>query len=143
VKTNPKTTVVALAVAAALAVPLAAQQPAQPPSPASGKGPRIAVEPPSFNFGEALKGKELAKEFSIRNFGNEDLLIQGVTTTCGCTVADGYARVVKPGGSTPLQVKLRTQGTGRIVKSVLVKTNDPTKAIYELKVEASVVDAAK
>jgi hypothetical protein len=50
---------------------------------------------------------------------------------------------VKPGGSTPLQVKLRTQGTGRIVKSVLVKTNDPTKAIYELKLEASVVDAAK
>ncbi len=134
------TTLAAVALASALALPALAQQPAPV---AVSKGARIAVEPPTFNFGDSLRGKELTKEFSIRNFGSDDLLIQGVTTTCGCTVADGYARVVKPGGSTPLRVKLHTSASGRVVKSVLIKTNDPTKPTYELKVEANFVEDAK
>jgi len=115
---------------------------AQVPVGASAKGPRIAVEPAQFDFGQAVKGKELNKEFSIRNFGAEDLVIDNVTTSCGCTAAllNDKDKIIKPGGSAPLKVTLRTSAPGKMMKSVLIRSNDPAKATYELKVEATVVE---
>jgi len=105
-------------------------------------GPRIAVEPPAFDFGKAVQNKTLQKEFSIRNLGDADLVLDSVTTSCGCTVADGYVKVVKPGASTHMQVSLQTRtSSGKLQKSVLIKSNDPSKGLYELKLEATVAPA--
>jgi Protein of unknown function (DUF1573) len=131
--------VLALAAGAALA-----QQPAAPATVAAAdtapaSGPRIAVEPTVFDFGKAQQQKTLEKEFTIRNLGTEDLVIESVSTTCGCTVAEGYAKVIKPGSTTPLRVKLQTRTvTGRLSRSVLIKSNDPSGRPLELKVEATV-----
>ena len=109
--------------------------------PASG-GPRIAVEPPSFDFGKVVQNKTLQKEFSIRNLGDADLVLDSVTTSCGCTVAEGYSKVVKPGASTRLLVSLQTRtSSGKLQKSVLIKSNDPAKGPYDLKLEATVAPA--
>ena len=103
------------------------------------KGPRIAVEPPRFDFGRAVQNKTLNTEFSIRNFGSEDLVIENVSTSCGCTVAALKTKIVKPGGSTALSVTLHTrQSQGKISKTVLISSNDPVKPRYELQVQASV-----
>jgi uncharacterized protein DUF1573 len=111
----------------------------QPAPPVSG--PRIAVEPPSFDFGKALPQKELHREFSIRNFGTEDLVIANVSTSCGCTAAllDPAKKTVKAGGSAPLRVSLTTAASpGPMSKSVLVRSNDPTRPIFEIKLQATV-----
>ena len=106
--------------------------------PATG-GSHIAVEPPSFDFGKAVQNKTLQKEFSIRNLGDADLVLDSVTTSCGCTVAEGYSKVVKPGASTRLLVSLQTRtSSGKLQKSVLIKSNDPAKGPYDLKLEATV-----
>jgi hypothetical protein len=119
-----------------LALPAAAQDAA---AKANAAAPRIAVEPASFDFGKAQQEKTLEKEFRIRNLGAADLVIAEVVTTCGCTVADGYSKVVKPGSSTPLRVKLETRNTfGKLARSVLVKSNDPSGRPLEIKVEAQV-----
>ena len=47
------------------------------------KGPHIAVDPVEFDFGKALSNKSLHKDFTIRNFGTENLEIERVSTTCG------------------------------------------------------------
>lgn len=122
---------------------------ALPPAPGDGPakktpppptGPRISVEPPSFDFGRAVQHKTLEKEFSVRNFGTQDLVIESVSTTCGCTVADSYGKVIKPGGSTQLRVRLETRDySGRVERRVLIRTNDPVASLTELKVEATVV----
>jgi hypothetical protein len=107
--------------------------------PAESKGARISIEPASFDFGNALPNKTLTKEFVVKNFGGEDLLIDRVSTTCGCTVAEGYSKVVKPGGSTTLRVKLETRNySGRVERKVAVKSNDPEKAVAEVTVVATV-----
>jgi len=107
---------------------------------AAAKGPRISVEPESFDFGRTVQNKTLEKEFTIRNFGTEDLVIENVSTSCGCTVASGYAKTIKPGGKTPLTVKLETRAyTGHLTRSVMVRSNDPATNLVELKVEATVV----
>jgi hypothetical protein len=123
----------------ALTLPSAAQEGAAKAAPAGTAAPRIAVEPESFDFGKAQQEKTLEKEFRIRNLGAADLVIEDVVTTCSCSVAEGYAKVVKPGGSTPLRVKLKTNNvSGRLVRSVLVKSNDPSGRPLEIRVEAQV-----
>jgi hypothetical protein len=105
----------------------------------AGKGARISIEPQAFDFGKALPNKTLTKEFVVKNFGAENLLIERVSTSCGCTVAEGYSKVVKPGETTTLRVKLETRNyTGRVERKVAVKSNDPEKAVAEVTVTATV-----
>ena len=103
------------------------------------KGPRIAVDPASFDFGKALQNKTLHKDFVVRNVGAADLEISRVSTTCGCTAALADSTVVKPGASTTLRVDLQTRTyTGKLERKILVESNDP-KSPLELKVQATVV----
>jgi hypothetical protein len=120
---------------AALAVSADALDAPTAPTPA----PRIAVEPAQFDFGTVLVGRIVDKEFVIRNIGAAELTLTSVTPTCGCTVVDGYAKSIKPGGSTPLRVRLTaSERPGRMQKAVLVKSNDPAKPNLEIKIEANV-----
>lgn len=105
------------------------------------KGPRITVEPPSFDFGTVLPNKTVEREFLVRNFGTEDLVIAHVSTSCGCTVTQLDTKRLKPGAKTPLRVKLDTRTTlGSIMKSVFIRSNDPAKGTLELKLKATVVE---
>jgi hypothetical protein len=101
--------------------------------------PRIRVEPESFDFGKALPGKVLRKEFALRNFGDAPLLIEGVSTTCGCTAALADERQLPPGGSTALRVSLETRKySGRVERQVLVRSNDPKAPLLTVTVSATV-----
>ena len=109
-------------------------------APAPATGARISVEPDSFDFGRTLQNKLVAKVFVIRNIGTEDLVIDRVSTTCGCTVADGYAKLVKPGQTTTMNVQLQTRTyLNRIERKVLVRSNDVSHDPLEIKVQATVV----
>jgi hypothetical protein len=102
-------------------------------------GPRIAVDPPEHNFGKALQNTTLTKEFSVKNFGTEDLVITNVATTCGCTVAQLSTKTLKPGASTPLIVTLETRSNnGPVEKLVTIESNDPSKKMYDLKLKVEV-----
>jgi len=120
------------------AKPVSPAPAASPVAPASG--PRITVDPPSFDFGRTLPEKAVAREFTIRNFGDQDLVIENVTTSCGCTVAESLTKtVVKPGGSQPLRVTLTTPAhPGAITKSVMVRSNDPARPLLEIKLKTTV-----
>jgi hypothetical protein len=101
--------------------------------------PRIRVEPDGFDFGKALPGKTLRKEFALRNFGDAELVIEGVTTTCGCTAALTADSRVKPGGTTLLRVTLETRSySGKLERQVLVRSNDPQTPLLPVKVSATV-----
>ena len=127
--------------AALLLVPAGAEdtKKAAAPSVPEGKGPRITVEPDRFDFGKAVQNKTLSKEFSIKNYGTEDLVIENVSTTCGCTAALLDSKVVKPGGTVPLRVTLETRTySGKVERKILIRSNDPATSLLELKVEAMV-----
>jgi hypothetical protein len=107
-------------------------------------GPRLRVEPGSFDFGNALPDKTLRKEFTIRNFGDAELVLEGVSTTCGCTAALAADRRVKPGGSTVLRVTFETRRyTGKVERQVLIRSNDPKTPLAQIKVSATVAAAPR
>jgi HYDIN/CFA65/VesB family protein len=137
-----KTLVCALALVAGFGATAAraADTPATAPSPAA---PRIVVEPGSFDFGSVKVGKQVQKEFLIRNHGSLELVLD-VVSDCNCTAALPDSKTVKPGGSTPLRVTFTASDvTGRVQKSVIVKSNDPARPAVEVKIEATVVAAKK
>jgi hypothetical protein len=101
--------------------------------------PRIRVEPESFDFGRALPGKVLRKEFTVRNFGDAPLVLERVSTTCGCTAALSAEDRVAPGGATLLRVTFETRSyAGRVERQVLVRSNDPKTPLLTVKVSATV-----
>ena len=117
---------------------------AEAPVPAPPAAPRIAVEPAAFDFGRVVPQRTLHRQFSIRNFGSADLDVEKVTTTCGCTAALLDHKVVKPGGSAALRVSFETRNySGKVTRSVLIKSNDPARPTLELKLEATVTSEAK
>ena len=91
-----------------------------------------------------LPQRTVSKQFSIRNFGSADLTVERVSTTCGCTAALLDNKVVKPGGSATLRVTFETRNySGKVARSVLIKSNDPQRPTLELKLEATVTPDAK
>ena len=120
--------------AAALAAAFAASGRAEEP-----KSPRIRVEPEAFDFGKALPAKTLRKEFTLSNFGDAALVIENVSTTCGCTAALASDTKLAPGASTVLRVTLETRSySGKVERQVLVRSNDPKLPLLTVKVSATV-----
>jgi len=127
--------VAALAVAALVAVGAGSDE-----KPAAA--PRIRVEPESFDFGKAQPGKTLRKDFTIRNFGDAELVIEDVSTTCGCTAALSAQSRVEPGGRTALRVTFETRSySGKVERQVLVRSNDPKAPLVQVRVSATVTRA--
>jgi len=126
------------ALAALLALALTAS-PATARALDGGDGPRLRVEPVSFDFGRAQRERSLRKEFTLRNLGDGELVIESVSTTCGCTAAVAGERRVAPGRSTPLVVTLETRRySGRVERRVLVRSNDPKTPLLEIVVAVTV-----
>lgn len=123
----------ALLSALAFAAPLVSAAEDQKPAPS------IRVEPDAFDFGKTRPDKTLRKEFVLRNFGDAELVVEDIKTTCGCTAAITAAKRVPPGGSTRLLVSLDTHGyKGKLEREVLVRSNDPKTPLLTVKVSATV-----
>lgn len=108
--------------------------------------PRLAVEPPGFDFGRALQRRQLQKQFVLRNHGDEMLVLQPPESDCGCTAAllDERDRELAPGQNTTLLVTLETrENEGRVAHRVLLRSNDPQRPVVTLSVSATVERAPK
>jgi len=102
--------------------------------------PRIEVEPESFDFGEARQQSTLHKEFRLVNLGDSALEIVRVSTSCGCTATQLAETVIEPGASEVLRVSVNTRSDrGKIVRTVLVSSNDPERPRLKIALSATVV----
>ncbi len=103
----------------------------QNPSTAGETSPEILEQMPVIiftdtvhNFGNVYEGEEVMHGFTFTNTGKKPLLISGVTTSCGCTVADYPQEPMLPGEDGTLKVKFKSTGqTGYEEKSVSIQTN--------------------
>ena len=104
------------------------------------EGPRIRVEPTTFDFGKVRPGRSLRKEFRLRNLGDRPLVIERVSRSCRCTSAEVEEATLAPGQSTPLRVGLETpERSGPLEEQVLVRSNDPETPLLEIRLLATVV----
>lgn len=89
-----------------------------------GEKPAVKFDTPIYDFGKVRSGSDVEHEFWFTNTGNGPLEILRVKPSCGCTVAGEYDKVVAPGQTGKIPLKVRLGGaSGQIAKSVTVNTN--------------------
>jgi len=92
--------------------------------------PRIELSLEDWDLGEIYQWSDPSKEITIKNTGDQDLLIQGINTSCGCTAVVLEDKVVKPGGKTAMKIDFAAYNfNGRFRKEVVVATNAGSKTV--------------
>jgi len=105
---------------------------------ASGQ-PKIKFKESTWNFGKVKQGDALSHEFIFTNEGDATLIIQKVSTSCGCTAALVSAEKIQPGKEGRIEIKFDTRGYGgEVRKLVYVDSNDPGEPHRQLEVAADI-----
>ena len=112
-------------------------------STASAGGPELSIDPPALDWGTISPGGRLEHRFSLANMGQEDLVIEEVTTSCHCLSAAPSGMVIPPGGAAELFVSFDPTGwSGGFTGFVVVRTNDPFRPIRRIEVKGRIAPAA-
>jgi hypothetical protein len=96
--------------------------------------PKLALPQNVHDFGTVSQGQRVVHEFTVRNDGDTDLLIQRISPACGCTAASLSASAIKPGATEKIRVTFDTTGFyGAKTKTVHVLTNLPSDPEFVLR----------
>ncbi len=92
--------------------------------------PRMELSLEDWDLGEIYQWSDPSKEITIKNTGDQDLLIQNINTSCGCTAVVLEDKVVKPGGKTAMKIDFAAYNfVGKFRKEVVVATNAGSKTV--------------
>lgn len=91
---------------------------------------QIAVTGNTLEIGDVVNGEIITREISIQNNGQSDLVIETVTTSCGCTQATIKPMLIAAGGSGTLAITFDSGAhgpalTGPIIRQIFITSNDP------------------
>jgi hypothetical protein len=93
-------------------------------------GPYMEVEPERHDYGNVRQEQKLVHDFTVHNTGTETLVIERISTSCGCTAALVSEKEVAPGNSTTLRVTLDTRKyKGLIHRTVSLASNDKRRVV--------------
>lgn len=107
-------------------------------------GPRIEIEPNSFDFGNVPYGETVKTSFAIKNKGQEVLEIKRIGASCSCTTAKVDKEKINPGESGELSVVYDTDamgefhGKGKQERIIYIRSNDPENPQIEVMIFANV-----
>ncbi len=108
--------------------------------PAQEKSAIIHFENKKHDFGQINPQKDsiFTTTFFFENKGNTPLIIQKITTSCGCTVPEWTKEVVKSGQKGSIRITFNPKGySGKFSKSIFVKSN-AEKDVIILRIEGIV-----
>ncbi|MDX1615655.1 MAG: DUF1573 domain-containing protein, partial [Candidatus Promineifilaceae bacterium] len=96
---------------------------------ACGAGdPAITLEKIQLDLGDVPNGQVIVRDVEIRNDGDAVLLVEGVSTSCGCTSATVEPLELAPGEGGTLHIELDSGAhgpelTGPLVRQVFIQSN--------------------
>jgi hypothetical protein len=96
----------------------------------AGPSPQISLEVRDFTFGEVVNGTIAEKDITITNLGSDPLVVDSVSTSCGCTTAVIDQFTIEPGASSLLHIEFDSGAhgpdmTGELMRQIFIKSNDP------------------
>ena len=108
------------------------------------KSPKIEIDLLEYDFGKIRKQDGvISKNFEIKNSGSKKLIINDITTSCGCTSAKIDKKEISSGESAIIKVdfdpNFHEEPKGRFSRSVFIPTNDPKNPEIELKIFAEII----
>jgi hypothetical protein len=122
----------------AAAVPTAAV-PTTPPPPMPSGPPHLVFDSSVFDFGKVEQGAQVNHLFRFTNQGGQELRIESVKTSCGCTAAVISSEVIAPGQEGTISATFdTTRFAGEKTKSISVYSNDPVQAVTTLVLQGEI-----
>ena len=103
--------------------------------------PQIVVETLQLDLGDVPNGEITTRDVAVRNTGDAVLLVESLSTSCGCTTASLEPMQIAPGASGTLHIEFDAGAhgpelTGPLQRQVFINSNDPAQA--EVTVEVAV-----
>ncbi len=103
------------------------------------KSARIEFDQTEFKGQTVIEGEKLTVKYTFKNTGGQDLIIEDVRASCGCTATSPKDKVIAPGASSEITATFDSRGRmGMQRKSITVKSNDPVNGSVILRLEADV-----
>ncbi len=106
----------------------------------------LVLDQTTLDLGQVVNGEVRTIEITLRNTGSCDLVIQSVTTSCGCTTAEVSPLTIPPGESGVLLVQFDSgahgpEANGPVMRQVFITSNDSDEPELEFRFTAEVVAA--
>lgn len=107
-------------------------------------GPHIVVDPATYDFGQVKFGDVPEHTFNVKNTGDQNLEIKGVTTSCACTKGEMKESNIIPGEQAELVVSFDPavhgddSDMGELTRTVYITSNDSNQEEIEVKIYADV-----
>lgn len=106
--------------------------------------PQILVVESSLALGDVVNGVVVMREVEVENRGQADLVIEGVSTSCGCTQAAVEPMTIRPGESGTLSIRFDSGAhgpalAGPLVRQVFIVSNDPQQPEVVVELEANIL----
>ena len=106
---------------------------------AQTSGPMISFDMDTIDYGEITKGSDGVRTFNFENIGDAPLEIQGVRSSCGCTIPKKPEKPIAPGEKGEITVRYDTNRVGVFRKTITVNTNVSSNSIIALKIKGNVL----
>lgn len=103
--------------------------------------PDLQVPEAKFDFGEVFQGEKVPHVFQFTNQGDEPLLIDRVTSSCGCTAVLVTEKNLPPGGKGEIQANFDSgRFKGAVSKTIYLYSNDPDSPVMQLHLQGKVLE---
>jgi hypothetical protein len=93
-----------------------------------------------LQFGKITEGQKLSVQYRFKNIGNQPLVIQSVSASCGCTAPEPPKEPIGPGKEGVITAVFDSQGrVGANHKTLTVTANTKGSATHELHFDVEVI----
>ncbi len=107
------------------------------------KYPVVSVVDSVHEFGKIKEGAVAVYAFPFKNTGAKPLVIDKVTTTCGCTIANYPVQPILPGKTGKISIQFHSKGKmGRQIKPIFIHANTHP-SLSQLTITAEVLSSEK
>jgi hypothetical protein len=81
------------------------------------------------DLGKVKKGQEVEISYRFKNTGTKNLIIAGVSASCGCTIPEKPERPIPAGEEDVIKAKFNSKNfQGEVRKDIFVTANTTTKS---------------
>ncbi len=112
----------------------------------AGGAPDITLGRDQEDLGEVVNGVIRRIEIPVRNEGDGALIIEAVSTSCGCTSAEVDPTTIEPGEAGTLRITYDSgahgpEANGSVLRQIFIASNDPDQPETVFEFVAMVVPA--
>lgn len=120
---------------------------AEATAPQAATAPTLSLETTTLTLGDVPNGQIVERDLVVTNTGGAPLVVESLTTSCGCTTATLDAMTIAPNATATLHIAFDSGAhgpdlRGELLRQVMLVTNDPARPEAVVELTANITDPA-